>query len=254
MNNFQTIEIIGVVIIIGLQLYIFYRTVLKIKIFKKIFNDGAKVITVNIPVSDLQKLTPNEVISNCKKGTYNKPESILATEPLPTSLYDEADDTSQQEFNFRSLPSVYEKENEESVQINLILAEHEAHPLFNRILSSLNTYLVKNRGAASDFHLIKDVVERNTDTLEEEITHTISIPLYLGLLGTMFGVVFGLFNISDLNLDSTGTAMGDGISILLGGVKIAMIASFVGLALTVFNSGLLYKRDRFFVEVSTNGF
>ena len=45
-----------------------------------------------------------------------------------------------------------------------------------------------------------------------------------------------------------------GIDDLLGGVKIAMIASFVGLSLTVYTSGFLYKGAKQNVEEQKNKF
>lgn len=59
---------------------------------------------------------------------------------------------------------------------------------FRKILDSINNYLQKNKGAVSDFMLIKDIVERNCDSKEEEITIQTPIPLYIGLMGTMLGI------------------------------------------------------------------
>ena len=60
------------------------------------------------------------------------------------------------------------------------------------IRDALNMYLQKNRGAASDFYLMKDVVERYCDAEEEEINIQQPIPLYLGLMGTMVGIIVGI--------------------------------------------------------------
>ena len=57
------------------------------------------------------------------------------------------------------------------------------------IRDALNMYLQKNKGAASDFYLMKDVVERYCDAEEEEINIQQPIPLYLGLMGTMIGII-----------------------------------------------------------------
>ena len=95
--------------------------------------------------------------------------------------------------------------------------------------------------ATSDFNLIKDIVERNCDSVEEDINQTISIPLYLGLLGTFLGIIMGLLQISGMDYNSTSNGLGEAISILLKGVQIAMFASFTGLFLTVLNSGVFMK-------------
>jgi hypothetical protein len=125
----------------------------------------------------------------------------------------------------------------------------------DKIVYSLNTYLIRNKGAASDFHLIKDVVERNCDSIGEDINQTISLPLYLGLLGTFVGIVVGLVQISLIKFGGENSAGMDlAISALLKGVMIAMIASFFGLLLTVLNSGFFFKVAKAQMEDKRNDF
>jgi hypothetical protein len=124
------------------------------------------------------------------------------------------------------------------------------------LITNINNYLLKNKGSAPDFNQVMDMVERNTGVLEEEINHNLSVPLYLGIMGTMIGIVLGLWNMSDLaaGMDSSnaGDALGQGINILLGGVKIAMLASFTGILLTVFNSSFTFSRARRRLERNKN--
>lgn len=166
------------------------------------------------------------------------------------------------------------------------------------IIETINTYLIRNKGGVSDFNLMRDIVERNTDSLDEEINSQIPIPLYLGLMGTMLGIIIGLFFIPTIDsIVGTSFAIGDqvtvpstgqqgviveindanefvlqlkdesfvvnqkddlskpsGVDILLGGVKIAMISSFIGLLLTVLLSGWFYKRARIRAEANKNLF
>lgn len=130
--------------------------------------------------------------------------------------------------------------------------------IISNILNSINIYLERNKNSVSDFYLMKDITERNLDALEEDINQTISIPLYLGLLGTMLGIVLGLFTMSDLSHATSGKItdeqLGLGISGLLGGVKIAMLASFVGLLLTIINSGWFFKAAKSKVDARKNDF
>ena len=109
----------------------------------------------------------------------------------------------------------------------------------NAIVSSINNYLRKNRNSTADFHLMKDIVDRNCDGAEDEINTQIPIPLYCGLAGTMLGIIVGvgaLWLSGDLHglLTSQGNgAQGvEGIETLIGGVALAMIASLVGIGLT----------------------
>lgn len=136
------------------------------------------------------------------------------------------------------------------IEVTLIKSKGESNDVFDKVLNSVNTYLLRNKGAVSDFNLIKDVVERNTDAVDEEINTMLPIPLYLGLMGTMLGIVVGLFampSISDENFEKA-------IDILIGGVKIAMIASFTGLLLTVVLSGWKYKGAKTKAENLKNDF
>lgn len=107
----------------------------------------------------------------------------------------------------------------------------ENDKISQNIEDSINTYLKKNKGAVSDFNLIKDIVERNCDTLEAEISSQTPLPLYLGLMGTVAGIVIGLFYISFAGGFSN---IQNVIDILMGDVAIAMIASFMGIGLTTF--------------------
>ena len=99
------------------------------------------------------------------------------------------------------------------------------------IRDALNMYLQKNRGAASDFYLMKDVVERYCDAEEEEINIQQPIPLYLGLMGTMVGIIVGIGFIAVSGGLSIESLM-DNITSLMTCVAIAMAASLVGICCT----------------------
>ena len=88
-----------------------------------------------------------------------------------------------------------------------------------------------NKGAASDFHIMKDVVERYCDADEEEITTQQPIPLYLGLMGTMVGIIVGIVYIAA----TKGFSVDDitrSVTELMTCVAIAMSASFMGVYCT----------------------
>jgi hypothetical protein len=143
----------------------------------------------------------------------------------------------------------------EPVRIRLVESTQGNSEVFGNILNSLNKYLLRNRHSVADFSLIKDIVERNTDTLEEEVNLTLSTPLYLGLMGTMLGIVIGIFSMSSLiGADIRESSVSIGIATLLGSVKIAMIASFVGLLLTISNSAVTFKGSKFRLENKKNDF
>jgi hypothetical protein len=141
------------------------------------------------------------------------------------------------------------------IELTIIDHNSDSNPTKQNIVNSINTYLIRNKGAVSDFNLIKDIVDRNIDSEEEEIYSKLSIPLYLGLIGTMLGIIVGLMFLPEITTMVSGSK-GDlsGIDDLLGGVKIAMIASFIGLSLTVYSSGFLFKGAKQKAEEQKNKF
>lgn len=128
----------------------------------------------------------------------------------------------------------------EKINISLIDYDGEKNETLKDILSSVNGYLLRNKGAVSDFNLVKDIVDRNIDKVDDEISNNLPTPLYLGLMGTMLGIVGGLFFMPDVSGSETEGAIG-GIDALLGGVKIAMFASVSGLALTILSNYFFFK-------------
>lgn len=104
------------------------------------------------------------------------------------------------------------------------------NPTMAKIEGALNMYLQKNKGAVSDFNLMKDVVERYCGAEEEEISVMQPIPLYMGLMGTMIGIIVGVFIISlGGGIQQVGL---NGVSALMACVAVAMIASFAGICFT----------------------
>ncbi len=130
--------------------------------------------------------------------------------------------------------------------------------IWNIIIDSINKYLSNNKGSISDFHLIKDIVDRNCDAQEEEINTQIPVPLYLGLAGTMAGILIGVSFLvfsGSLNnlLSNEASSNADGIEALLGGVALAMISSIIGIVLTT-RGTLRVKSEKISVERSKNNF
>ena len=106
---------------------------------------------------------------------------------------------------------------------------------FEETIDDINAYLSKNKDKTFDYQIIKEIVERNAQSLEEEIDTLLSVPLYLGLMATIFGIAFGVvaFAWNDLaNLLSGESINSEGIKILLTDVGIAMIASLAGVFYT----------------------
>ena len=132
-----------------------------------------------------------------------------------------------------------EKENKKATQQYEYASSQS--PVFTTIENSIQDYVKANKDGVSDFHLMKDIVDRNCDAKEEEIETQIPVPLYWGLAGTMLGILIGVgFLVFDGSLSAllgNGTGNGaKGVEALLGGVAIAMIASICGIILTTTGS------------------
>ncbi len=133
-------------------------------------------------------------------------------------------------------------------------------PTLKAILLTLNRYLHSNANQVNDYHLMRDVVERNRSTREVEIVTLLPFPQYIGLAGTMIGIIIGVatfvFGGGLEALVTTAAGHSDvrgGIRILLGGVAIAVATSACGLVFTALNSWL-FKRARTQTEQRENDF
>lgn len=144
----------------------------------------------------------------------------------------------------------------------------KGNSVFYQIKDSINDYLGNSQGSVIDYNILKDSVDRNCESVEDEINAQMPVPLYCGLAGTMAGVIVGLFSllfedsISNLmvsggkSVQAASVAMdgaANGINDLLAGVAMAMIASILGIILTTTNS-ILFKRFKRQEEVGKNKF
>lgn len=144
----------------------------------------------------------------------------------------------------------------------------EGNSVFYQIKDSINDYLGNSQGSVIDYNILKDSVDRNCESVEDEINAQMPVPLYCGLAGTMAGVIVGLFSllfedsISNLmvsggkSVQAASVAMNgaaNGINDLLAGVAMAMIASILGIILTTTNS-ILFKQFKRQEEVGKNKF
>lgn len=121
---------------------------------------------------------------------------------------------------------ICKREDKEKIQIILF---NNSNPVAADIERSINTYLLRNKGAVSDFNLIKDIVERNCDAIATEIESVTPMPLYLGLAGTMLGIIIGL------GVVGINNGFGDiqsFVNSLMSEVALAMIASLMGVLST----------------------
>lgn len=140
----------------------------------------------------------------------------------------------------------------------IFLHKEEQSTLLRKVIKTINNYLRKNKGGTADFHLVKDIVERHCDAIDEEINHKLPVPIYLGLMGTVMGIIIGLFSLNfqfDPQTNSlNGSLFVESVSGLINGVKLAMICSFVGLGMTTILSSWLYRGAKSKLEDQKNSF
>lgn len=139
-----------------------------------------------------------------------------------------------------------------------IETEHSSET-FDNIVTTLNRYLDENSEQVSDYHLMKDVVDRNREISESEIETLIPFTQYIGLVGTMIGIFIGVSilvfggGVESLMSGSSSALSDSGVTDLLGGVALAVISSAVGLGLTM-RASYLFKEAKREVELRENNF
>lgn len=139
--------------------------------------------------------------------------------------------------------------------IALESSEKNISPHFRGILSSTNSYLKNNIDTTAEFNILRDIADRVSDSEENKIASTISLPLYIGLMGTFVGVIYGIFNIVIFKGEIGSSIISDdSIQAFLGGVFIAMFGSLIGLLLTTFNNSFFFKRAKSIRDALKNSY
>lgn len=144
--------------------------------------------------------------------------------------------------------------NEETeINVDYISIDAKASKKFKKTINSTNSYLENNKGSSADFNIIKDITERHIDTTINSINSTVSVPLFLGLAGTFFGIIYGLSFLEFTDMENgVSVITTDSIDSLIRGVVTAMIASAIGLILTLLNSAWFYKDALYKNEIDKN--
>lgn len=130
----------------------------------------------------------------------------------------------------------------ESVQVSFVKTQ-ASNEDFASLQDTLNLYLLRNGGGIPEFARMKEMIDRKVELEEESISLSLPIPLYIGLAGTMLGIVLGLLNMPSLQISTGNTSeLAQGIDGLLAGVRWAMVVSVLGLMMTAFNSAHIFKQ------------
>lgn len=219
-----------IVIIVIFQIKRYKDTIRKIYVFRDVFSSKHSSYTYG----NQQQIERS--ISNAKEEDLKK---MLATAgfKVDTFYMEKTDEIKGTKF-FVFDSEAAKKALIELSSVSKCISSNHNNPVFIEIKNAVNNYLANNKGSVSDFHLMKDIVDRNCDAKEEEINTQIPVPLYLGLMGTMGGILVGVGylwfsgDLSALLNSGDGNAGAAGVEALLGGVALAMISSILGIFLT----------------------
>lgn len=144
--------------------------------------------------------------------------------------------------------TIKENEYDNTIYVEAIKLNKGWSKDFQEIIRDTNNYLISNKGAAADFNLIKDISDRTDQKIEKSIAVFVPLPLYIGLLGTMFGIIYGLYKLGGNLSDPVH------ITFLLSGVKIALFGSMAGLFLTTLNHSLIFRYAKLIRDARKNNY
>lgn len=247
----NVVIILIIVVLIGFQLFILLKTHKKSKVLASVFEtttEGYKVVKYYIPKKELSSTTYDIILSD-ERRYKRKGDDVETYEEV---VFTEAGDVD----GLPGVPSIEKKTRiickaKDKEEVSLISLPGE-NPLQKEINRVLNNYLIRNKGAASDYGLIKDVVERNCNSLEEEIETQTPWPLYFGLMGTMLGIIVGIGDIAiNVGFDQFVEKPEEHIGGLMGDV--AMIVSCCGILFTTTLS-FIAKKAKSILETRKNAF
>ena len=261
--------LIGIIIavILVFQISVYLRTKRRLKDFKRVFDEDFEIDWAIVNAGGY-----NQIVLKATQDANQKLKSLVAEKKKKEK------ERSTLETTSRHVSDIFSSEEtaSELASVNLEIAElsrkidvavkelaelntkhFASNPALKIIIESINVYLEKNKGNSVDYHLMKDIVDRNCDAIEDEIQAQMPMPLYAGLAGTMSGVIVGVGYLwlsgglkELLSTDKTEqvanaitktseqavTSGADGIEAVLGGIALAMLASFIGIILTTLGS------------------
>jgi hypothetical protein len=190
---------------------------------------------VFLNIEELKQIFKNRIV--IKNGFIEKDNLSKKKKTLDDIVFidNDEDDNSNDLFSDQNI-------------VKISIAETSGKGIIKSIKNDINNYLLNNYGATVNFSIIKDIIDREVDIKDEEISHSIPTPLYLGLAATMIGIIFGLFSMPE----PSGGLFSKGIDALINGVKLAMFGSLSGLACTTILSSFFYKNAKMQVLKNKN--
>lgn len=269
--------LIGIIIavILVFQISVYLRTKHRLEDFKRVFDEDFEQDWAIVSTGGYNQIvlkSTQDISQKLKSLVAEKKKKEKELSSLETAARHVSDIFSSEE-TASELTSINLKITELNRKIEAakkeLNAQNKRHftsnPVLKVVVESINVYLEKNKGNSIDYHLMKDIVDRNCDALEDEIQAQLPMPLYAGLAGTMSGVIVGvgylwlngglkqLLKVGDETSSNYVSTGAEGIEAVLGGIALAMVASFVGIVLTTIGSWKT-KAAKVEVEQGKQGF
>lgn len=143
----------------------------------------------------------------------------------------------------------------EGMELAFIDTNAPKNYILDQILLSINAYLLKSRGAAIDFVLVKNIVERKSAVYRDGIFQRSFFPVYIGFIVFILGIGIGIFFLPELPDELITNAIFSSMTALfLSGAKLAVIPLLTGLLLTLILIAFLYPSARYHLARQQNEF
>ena len=144
------------------------------------------------------------------------------------------------------LPSQHSIAEEEDGIV--VINSQNGYNVYNEICSKINLYATENSDSIN-FEEIKDITDRITDKEFEFATSKTAFPMYIGLMGTYIGIIYGLYNLIASMGVSTDNMFGTSdVYLFIGGVIVSMMTSLIGLGLTTWSNN---KASKTYAKIET---
>jgi archaellum component FlaC len=114
---------------------------------------------------------------------------------------------------------------------------------FTKVVLKINSFLDNTKGSTEgSMGIFSNLIKREKIKLEDKIESQLSAPLYIGLGGTLVGIVFGVFHLVTATKNADIAELNnEAINGLFLAVGSAVIVSLIGLILVSVNSNYIYK-------------
>lgn len=186
----------------------------------------AVLLIASLNIKKLNNFIPHE--EDIKIKIYTFPSTALRHDLIPNIV---------EELDTHDTLGLAVLEKEQNAEIPLLEPNPDHSEDYQSITKSINIYLLRNYGAIADFNVIRDLINQKLEYLQGKAQSLVYTPLYLGLLGTIMGVVMGL-----LSMNSQSENQLNLLHNFIPNVVFAMSVSAAGLIITILLSYVFLRK------------